>query len=511
MKRFISILLVLTLVFSIAACGSNGKSHDEASSKADVPENNVSSEGNAENPIDLPHVDLTMAFPYINNAPQDIEAVEAALNKITEEKLNASLKIVPISYGAWSEQFNLMMSNPDEKIDLIFTGLTGNTLSSLVSKGYLLELNDLLVGVGAPTKEAVGDYTKGCSVNGQIYAIPTLRDLATSTGVMILKEYVDKYNIDTDQIHDWEDLTPILEQIKEGEGDNFYPFLMNGGQYASYTATMFGDILSDGFGAYDPETGKLYNLYASEQYREALELVNSWNKAGYIAPDAETTTSTWQEIVLAGKSCIWPNNEKPGQVQNQSNMVDKEIIGIKLGTDIVTTSSIQTAMWSIPYQAQDPERSMMLLNLLFTNEEFFNTICWGIEGVHYQKTDDGHITFADGLDASTSGWYINIGWVLGNQFLSYLWEGNSLDLWEQTKAYNDSAKLSECAGFVFDSSPVKNEYAACQAVVTEYRRGLETGTKDVTELDKFIEKLVAAGVDKVIAEKQAQLDAFLGK
>ena len=192
-------------------------------------------------------------------------------------------------------------------------------------------------------------------------------------------------------------------------------------------------------------------------------------------------------------------------------MVDKEIIGIKLGTDIVTTSSIQTAMWSIPYQAQDPERSMMLLNLLFTNEEFFNTICWGIEGVHYQKTDDGHITFADGLDASTSGWYINIGWVLGNQFLSYLWEGNSLDLWEQTKAYNDSAKLSECAGFVFDSSPVKNEYAACQAVVTEYRRGLETGTKDVTELDKFIEKLVAAGVDKVIAEKQAQLDAFLGK
>lgn len=511
MKRFLSILLALIMLLSLAACGNS--SPDSVPAQTEAVAQNAADVQPAETvpAADLEHVELTMAFPYINNAPQDIEAVEAALNKITEEKINASIKIVPISIGAWPEQFNLMMSNSSEKIDLVFSGLNGNSLSSLVSKGYLLELEDLLAGVGAPTKAAVGNYTNGCMVNGSVYAVPTLRDLATSTGVMMLKEYVDKYSIDINAIHDWSDLTPVLETIKAGEGDNFYPFIMNGGQYGNYTATMFGDILSDGFGAYDPATGTLYNLFASEQYKNALELMHSWYEAGYIAPDAETTTATWQEIVLAGKSCIWPNNEKPGQVQNQSNMVDREIVGVKIGTDIVTTASIQTAMWSIPYQASDPERSMMLLNLLYADEEFFNTILWGVEGVHYQKTDDGHITFADGLDASSSGWYINIGWVLGNQFLSYCWEGTDLDIWEQTKAYNDSATLSECAGFVFDTAPVKNEYAACQAVVTEYRRGLETGTKSLAELDAFIGKLEAAGIDKVITEKQNQLNAFMGK
>ena len=64
---------------------------------------------------------------------------------------------------------------------------------------------------------------------------------------------------------------------------------------------------------------------------------------------------------------------------------------------------------------------------------------------------------------------------------------------------------------MFDTAPVKNEYAACQAVVTEYKRGLETGTKDLSELDSFINKLSAAGIDKIIEEKQNQLNDFLSK
>lgn len=88
--------------------------------------------------------------------------------------------------------------------------------------------------------------------------------------------------------------------------------------------------------------------------------------------------------------------------------------GVHIGEDVVTTASLQTAMWSIPYQAQDPERSMMLLNLMYTDADFFNTLNWGIEGIHFVKTDDGHITFPDGVDANSSGWYLNLGWVFGN-------------------------------------------------------------------------------------------------
>lgn len=339
-----------------------------------------------------------------------------------------------------------------------------------------------------------------------------MRDLATSSGVMFLKSYIDKYNIETESIDEWSDLTEVLRTIKEGEGDAFTPMFLNGSQYTSLTST-FSDPLGDSLGTLAPNTDDtvVVNRFATEEYRELVALIKSWYDAGYINKDAATTTALWQEAAQAGTSACWPNNMKPGQVENQANMIGQEMTGVHIGEDVVTTASLQTAMWSIPYQAQDPERSMMLLNLMYTDADFFNTLNWGIEGIHFVKTDDGHITFPDGVDANSSGWYLNLGWVFGNQFLSYFWTGNDMDLWERTKEYNDSAKLSPAAGFVFDTTNVKNEYAACQSVKEEFVRAIETGSQGLDKVDEMNAKLEASGLQKIIDEKQRQLDEFLGK
>jgi putative aldouronate transport system substrate-binding protein len=56
---------------------------------------------------------------------------------------------------------------------------------------------------------------------------------------------------------------------------------------------------------------------------------------------------------------------------------------------------------------------------------------------------------------------------------------------------------------------VKNEVAAFNNVVTEFTGALWSGTVDPEKtIPKFIEKLKAAGSDKVIAEKQRQLDEW---
>ena len=47
-------------------------------------------------------------------------------------------------------------------------------------------------------------------------------------------------------------------------------------------------------------------------------------------------------------------------------------------------------------------------------------------------------------------------------------------------------------------------------VLNEYRAGLEFGVLDPdTALPEFLSKLETAGIDKIIAEKQSQLDAWL--
>jgi putative aldouronate transport system substrate-binding protein len=75
--------------------------------------------------------------------------------------------------------------------------------------------------------------------------------------------------------------------------------------------------------------------------------------------------------------------------------------------------------------------------------------------------------------------------------------------------FNKSAKRSKALGFGFDPTPVKTEYAAVTNVVTQYKMPLETGSVDPDKvLPEFISKLKAAGIDKVIAEKQKQLDEW---
>ena len=74
---------------------------------------------------------------------------------------------------------------------------------------------------------------------------------------------------------------------------------------------------------------------------------------------------------------------------------------------------------------------------------------------------------------------------------------------------NKNAKTSVAMGFTFDNSKVKTEYTAVTNVIEQYVYGLVCGSVDpTTEIPVFLERLADAGMGAIIAEKQAQLDAW---
>ena len=86
---------------------------------------------------------------------------------------------------------------------------------------------------------------------------------------------------------------------------------------------------------------------------------------------------------------------------------------------------------------------------------------------------------------------------------------------EKLAIANSKAKAGNM-GFIFDPSPVQNELAACSAKIDEYNTNLKFGKlASMEEVDAslaaFSAALTEAGIDKVVAECQAQLNAFLGK
>jgi putative aldouronate transport system substrate-binding protein len=74
---------------------------------------------------------------------------------------------------------------------------------------------------------------------------------------------------------------------------------------------------------------------------------------------------------------------------------------------------------------------------------------------------------------------------------------------------NKNSAISPAMGFTFDSTSVANEYSAVTNVIGQYLPGLITGSMDPAEIPNFIDKLKAAGMDKIVEAKQQQLDQWL--
>ncbi|MNY61333.1 hypothetical protein D3C86_1980040 [compost metagenome] len=98
---------------------------------------------------------------------------------------------------------------------------------------------------------------------------------------------------------------------------------------------------------------------------------------------------------------------------------------------------------------------------------------------------------------------------MGNQFLNYMKPGQPDDLYDSWKKFNNDAKRFPLIGFVFDDTNVKNEVAQLTTIVNEYKV-ISTGA--VPNPSKLIDernaKLKAAGLEKVSAELQKQIDAW---
>ena len=193
----------------------------------------------------------------------------------------------------------------------------------------------------------------------------------------------------------------------------------------------------------------------------------------------------------------------------ESKANNHEMVHADIVMPYISTMNAQLLTYGIAQQSEHPEAAMKFLNLLYSNPEVLNLLDWGIEGKHYVRTADGHITYPDGVDSTNSGYNMNMTWAFGNSFESYIWEGNDITIWDQARNALANSQISPTMGFTFDNSNVKTELAALENVAGEYRMGLESGSMDPAKLDDFLSALEKAGVNQVIQEKQNQLDAWL--
>ncbi|MFS0724308.1 ABC transporter substrate-binding protein [Paenibacillus sp. 1P07SE] len=508
--KAVGILLVLTLMTAmIAACSSNGNGNSSPPVSESGNENAPDSSADTGDGLEEPY-ELTMAMPIFGAVPVDLKLVEAEINKLTKERLNTTVTIMPISIGSYDQQMNLMTSS-GEKLDLMFTFGIGSKYATDALNGKLLPIDDRLEQYGQGIVEAIGaDYMESARVDGQIYGVPTLHSFASQPAIFMRKDLVDKHNIDVDAIHSLDDLDQVFEVIKENEPGMFG--LASGLSttmdfYRSYDRVGDGNGVLPGF---DNDL-QLVNWYETEEYADLLSIMHRWFKAGYINKDAATTQTSTAELLKADKAFSYITMNKPEIKAQEERLIGKELIIANLDIDAyAVTTDVIVGLWGIAQQSENPDRAMQFLELMYTDEELVNLFIWGIEDKHYVKVSDNVIKYPEGIDGSTVGYAVN-ALTISNPFIAYTLEGQDPELAQSVMEFNASANKSRALGFSFNPSLVQNELTAITNVTNRYKKVLETGSvAPESMLQEFINQLKSAGIEKVIEEKQRQLDEWAG-
>jgi ABC-type sugar transport system, periplasmic component len=514
-KKLLAILLIATMVLGLTGCGGNSKSTGnektenvaptESAATTESAEANNGEAAAANNFADKKHVTLKM-YMFGDADTTATEAVSKALSKITNEKLNCDVELTRIGFGSYVTQMNLLLSS-GEQVDL-FPLFTLN-IATLANSGQIHPITDLLPVYANETFTSVSDADWSCGTVGKdIYAFIPNKDKAADLGFMMRKDILDKLGIDVNTIKDFDDLHDVLTKVKEAYPD-MYPVVPDyANMYSMYPIDNLGDYFGVLMDPYNSDSLTVENYFASDDFMELCKRSYQWAKEGLFMPDASTNTESGNNLIKSGKAFGRFSHMKVGFEAEQSTSCGTQIVCWRYTKPLSYTGKLSSSLWSVGENSVDYERSVALLNLMYTDPEISNLLINGIEGVHYEFTDDSkqYIKYPEGKDASSVG-YTRLPWGWPNEQISYLWEGDSQTLWSDLNEFNESAAQSPAKGFIFDNSNVLNEVTACSNVYTKYFPALVAGQLDPDKtIPIFLDELDKAGLKTIMEEKQKQLN-----
>lgn len=507
-KKLLVSLMAASAILSLTSCNTaenKTTSQVEESSAAET----VSSESSADESSVEAQEPYTVKILMCGDAEtSECEKVAKAATEITGEKFNTTIELVRFGYGTYGNQQNLMLSS-GEKLDLMTSmGLTPTTGAN---NGQILPLDDLLAEYGQDILADISEADWACtSVDGQIYGVRNNKELASGSGYAMSTEILEQLDFDVSTLKTEDDMADLFRLVKEKFPD-VYPLVSEAGAIG-YSIARYDELGGD-FGVLEDATTDsttVVNKFACDTFREMAERRYQWAKEGLIMPDASTNPEFAWTLIGAGKGFSYLCNTKPGIEGEIGRQAGVDITVVQLIEPYSVTSHLSN-QWYIPYNSEKPERAMQVLNEMYSNPDLANIFVNGVEGEHYVVVDQeqGIIDYPEGVTSTETGYAIS-AWAWPNELITYTWKMDGPTLWKDTIAFNESATPSIAKGFVWNNEKVLPEIAACNNVKAKYENAINCGELDPAEaLPMFNDELEKAGIQAIIDEKQAQLDAWL--
>ena len=514
---FVSLLACCLLLSSCSSPGTGSSAGGTEASAADskqASEDGKPSAASGDSPLKDGTVDgLTVVFPGQNSSPGSLGEVEAAMNAIVGQEVDAEVKLQILEWGVYEDQTNLMLSS-GENVSAMFII---NNIANNAKSGKIQPITELVEVYGKDAAAAFDRYLDVCKVDGELYGLPTFRDYSSYAGLIARADLLEKMEIDPESVKTWADVEAVLAQAKESYPEmNLLTLPEHDGALPYYTHGIFDEILENtGVQIYVNERDNIevVNYFATPEYRALAEKAYEWNQKGYFIPDATTATNTRQEYISAGNTFGYIGRIHPGTVTQETKNSGYGMRTMPVTDAVLRTSGVNFGEYTLPTGCKAPEKTMAFLNILYSNPDMQNLMAYGIEGKDYLLKDEANDVagYPEGVDESNVGW-LNETWVCGNGAISHVWEIDPVTIWDDYRDLNENAIVSPIYGFVYNIDKVKNEITAVDNVISKYRAIIDSGYAEVdASLEKFNSELEAAGIQKIIDDAQAQIDAWLAE
>ena len=489
MKKLASLVLALMLVLSV--CSFAGAEDDV--------------------------IKLTWAMGTGSTAPKDNAMVLEELNKISREKLGVE---VDIQYFTNDQLQNSIQSG--EVFDMYFTCSWYNNFNVAVSNKLFANiwphLQEWTPDLYATMPEKVWELAK--SSDGGLYAIPVKKDYCPENFITYPADKAAELGYEIpDAIDAWDDLTDFLAAWKDTLPANEYPVTIGGPPSMETSFDFIDRTIQIGvlFG-----TTKVVTVLDDPEVMERYHTMNKWYNLGLVNPDAAYLTGDAIDDKHQHLHFVQAWDGYDYSVGYGYNCEMTRYSGPFLSTDGVQ-GSMNAFSITLENDLERFEAAMKYQELVNTDKLYRDTLRYGVKGYHWDYvTEEQSAACAGGVLRTQVGtdnynpWAFSQGsYSLASIAVSQAQvDGTAkapvMNQWDLYFANCENAEVSAISGFTFDSSKWKAQYAEITAIKDQYYKSYASGTINIDDVyDEMMEKMNAAGLQDIIEDAQAQLDAYL--
>lgn len=493
--------LAMAASFMVTAAGCGGSSDTAATSSGD---STASASG------DIPTVSFVCPTFYDVSQAQ---TVEDAINAVTADKYGVKLKFTYVEGGNWTQQSNMLLTGDEADIIMVF----GTPLLTYAKNGQLADLTDYYANASEEFKSATAGFMddeilKCTSVSGKLYGLPNFRNQGDTVVLEMTHEIAEQYGLTGGQSLTLDEVDELLGKIHADYPDKYaiVPQGQNNMTNGDWTWDGLGDKSFVGVVNIFEDDTTVKNLFETEEFKDFTKHSRYWYEQGYMMADCLSNTEGGEALIDNDRAVTTINN---GNWYTDENFVQGKYTRVVICQPKAMTTTINGMCWAISANSKNKDAAWKMMEALYMDEDVIKLLVNGVEGSNYVLTDDGLAAFPEGTDYNNCGYAgMQQLWAYPNSGLAYIREDLGASYNDDLNNYNKNVHRGTGFGFCFDTTNVTDEYSACVNVMSKYYQALLMGAVDPDEtIPQALEEFEAAGIDKVIAEKQSQFDAWLAE